>query len=217
MINEEVLANTTKHELPLNEQPAAPETPGKRGRPGPNLDVKGAEHFRALFDIGNDLIALEELLDETAGDVSDPAAEQAITDWMAEFEEEQAVKVDRYISLIRKKESEQAAAKIEKEHYGKIERVRSNCIARLKERMLIHLRDTNQRKIQSATGRSITIQANGGEVPLLLDFVDPAKVESRFQKVTIELNKDAVREAVKSGEEIAWAKMGVRGESLRIR
>lgn len=55
---------------------------------------------RTLFDITDDLLALEELLSEVGGDVTDEQAEEAITEWFEELGEDRNSKLDGYVTLI---------------------------------------------------------------------------------------------------------------------
>jgi hypothetical protein len=177
-----------------------------------------AEKKQTLWDIGEDLLALERLVEECDGDISDPAVDAAITAWMDEMAKNQAVKCDGYVGLIRKWEMQKSAAVAEAEQYRKIASVRGNRIERLKVRLMEHMQATGQTKIETATGRTIGIQKNGGKVPLVVaPDVDPTQIDSRYQAVSIELDNEAVRKALEGGEKLAFASLGDRGVSLRIR
>jgi len=173
---------------------------------------------RTLFNITEDLLTIERLIDEVEGDISAPEVEAAITAWMAEMGGDQAVKCDGYIGLIRKWEMQAAAAKAERDQYAKIAQVRGNRIDALKQRLKEHMERTGQAKIETATGRTIAIQKNGGKAPMVVDpVVDPQAVDARYQRITIDLDNEAVRAALEAGEKLAFASLGERGTSLRIR
>jgi len=47
--------------------------------------------------------------------------------------------------------------------------------------------------------------------------LDPKTLPERFQKITVEANSPAIREALESGEKLEFAELGERGTSLRIK
>jgi hypothetical protein len=64
----------------------------------------------------------------------------------------------------------------------------------------------------------LQLAKNGGKAPLILDESVPvAKLPERFQKVSIDPNTVAIREALESGEHLNFAQLGERGMSMRIK
>lgn len=173
---------------------------------------------QTLFGIGDDLLALEQLIEECEGDISDPKADAAITAWLSEIGASQALKVDGYINLIKRWDMQRAAAKAEAEQYRKMAQVRENRIDRLKQRLKEHMEQTHQVKIETISGRTVAIQNNGGVVPMEVSpYVDPKLIPQRFQRVVVELDTQLVRAALTAGETLTFAKLGQRGTQLRIR
>lgn len=173
---------------------------------------------KSLFEIGDDLNALAKLIEESDGDISDPAVEAAVTGWLNELAQDQALKADRYINLMRRWEMEQSAAKAESEQYAKRASVRKHRVERLKAMLKLYMEKTSQKKIETATGRTIAIQNNSGVAPLeIRDGVEAAKLPERFQKVTINFDTDSIRTALAAGEKLAFAQLGQRGTNLQIR
>ena len=58
------------------------------------------------------------------------------------------------------------------------------------------------------------IQKNGGLLPVIVDDVE---IPEEYQKITIEANKEAIRDALDQGKELSFARYGERGESIRIK
>lgn len=74
-----------------------------------------------------------------------------------------------------------------------------------------------KRKLKTAK-HNFTIAKNGGKIPVVYaPDVDVAKIPLDFVKVVQEVDKDAVREYLESGKELDFARLGERGESLRIK
>lgn len=64
--------------------------------------------------------------------------------------------------------------------------------------------------------RSAKLVGNGGKAPLVVaDDLDPKTLPQEFQRVRVELDKDAVRDAILHGVDVPGCSIGERGESLR--
>lgn len=173
---------------------------------------------RRLFDIGADLQAWHNLLDETGGDISDPAVAAAIEAWFAEVARDEAVKLDGYCNLIKLLDSEAAVARAEAEEYAKRAQVRENRVKWLKNRMKDYLTATGRTKAQTATGRTVAVQKNGGKLPLAIDAAaTPETVPVEYVRVVQSINTEAVRAALEAGQELAFAKLMPADYHLRIR
>ena len=187
--------------------------PSKNG----TADIAVAPKKRSIFDIGNDLQAIERLIEERDGDISDPEVAETISLWLAEFDAERAEKADRYVNLIRKWETEAAAAKAEAEQYQKAAQVRANRVRSLKQMLQMHMEASNLSKIETATGRVIAIQNNGGVVPMEVTETDPTALPDQYVRMVRVIDNSAIRADLEAGVELPWARLGVRGRSLRIR
>ena len=64
---------------------------------------------------------------------------------------------------------------------------------------------------------TVSIQANGGKAPLVVDEFDPNAWPTRFQEVKAMPKLDEVRAALEAGDTLEFARIGERGRSLRIR
>jgi hypothetical protein len=173
----------------------------------------------SLFDIGTELQALDQLLDERGGDISDTDVEAAVTQWFEQLAHDESRKLDNYYGLIRQLEGEAEVAKSEANTFRQKAQTRERRIAWLKSLLLTHLQRTNRTKVSTATGRTIALQANGGKLPLAVnwDLIDLDEIDPKFVTIKRELNQDAVRAALESGEEFIYAMIQERGQHLRIK
>jgi len=170
-----------------------------------------------LFDIGEDLRALALLMDECDDELSREATE-AFDEWFAELSKNEATKLDGYVGLIKTLEMEATAATAEAEQYLMKARVRKSRVKWLKERIKGYLETTERKKVETATKRTIAIQANGGALPVLLDeSIDPASIPDEFIVVSRTPNTARIWEHLSAGGSLPFATLGVRGTHLRIR
>jgi hypothetical protein len=172
---------------------------------------------RPLYSIGSDLIALNDLLDSTGGEIT-PDAEAELTAWMDSLAQEESAKLDSYVNLIRQNEMEASACQAEAEEWAKRAQVRDNRVKWLKARLKLHLEATGRTKVQTETGRVVAIQANGGVTPLILvEGIEPRQLPPEFVHVTVAADPVKIRAALNAGLELAFAHYGERGSHLRIR
>lgn len=170
-----------------------------------------------LWQLGGDILALDALAEETGGEFS-PEEEAA---WVAMGESlyaDEAAKADQHAAWIRKLESEASAQRAEAEQYLKRATTRENRVKRVKSLWRAHLEATGRKKIESATGRVIAIQANGGRKPVFIDDgVKATEMPEEFQRVTVDFDREAIYKALADGKEVPHSQLGEAGTHLRIR
>lgn len=172
--------------------------------------------MKTLLDIGRDLEALDRLIEEREGDITDPEVEATITAWFDDLADHEAVKLDRYAGLIASLEGESAVCRAEAARLQKAANSRESRVAWLKARMKAHLEATGRRSVKTSLGRTVSVQANGGDPPLLID-VPVEALPSRFQAIEFKTNRAAIKDALKAGESLDFARFGEPGTHLRIR
>lgn len=178
-------------------------------------EASAATRRRSLWDIGADLEALNYLLFEVGGDVTDPTASAAVDEWFAEFESERSVKLDDYAGLIARLEHEAMACKAEEIEWQKRRHTRERTVEGLKDRILTYLQLHGLKELQSAKGVKFRVQANGGALPLRCEL-DPDTAPPSFVKFTPTIDKGMVRKALESGDVIEGAELLPRGVHVRI-
>jgi len=174
---------------------------------------------RSLYDIPADLTALEDLLVECGGDVSDELAAAAIERWMADLSTDLSTKADNYAALIRTLEARAATRKAEAERMRDRARVDENAAKGLKTRLMEAMRAINVAKVEGDRF-TVAVQRNGGRPALV--FSDDADIESApewaFETVTSRRwATDAIRSRITEGEDIGFASIAIPGFGLRIR
>lgn len=181
---------------------------------------------KTLFEIGADLNALNDLLEETGGEVTDIEVEKAIDKWLSENRDNLAAKLDGYAHIIDRLEHSAGFWKNEAAYYGKeaarlkghVQTNEAN-IARLKRRLCEFFLFMGMQKIETPLHK-FSIQSNGGEKPLVYptEWNDrPNLIPAEYQKTITILDKEKLRTALEMGQEIEGCKIGEPGYHLRIR
>ena len=172
--------------------------------------------MRPLYAIRADVLAISDILEEAEGDLS--ACTPALELWLAALENEQAEKLDSFIDLIKTLRMEAVAAKAEKDQWAAKEKARTNRADYLERMLREHLEATGQRKVTTATGRTVAVVANGGKPPVVYaEAVDPAAVPEEFRRVKTEIDTQRVQLFLESGGSLPFARLGERGSHLRVR
>ena len=187
-----------------------------------NMNMK---NIKSLFEISGDLLAIEDLLSENDGDVSD--AEGALLEkWFDEIGEELDYKLDNYCRLIAQISNRAAGRQAEIDRLKALVTVDENAVSRLKQRLKGFLELHETTKIETQLHR-ISIQKNGGKPELVLPdswVDDPINAPEEYRKPYFLLDKDKIREELTSTSlttEFLIRELGCdlkpRGTHLRIK
>jgi Mor family transcriptional regulator len=175
--------------------------------------VKQPAKPRTLFAISDDLEKLSELLDEC----DDVQQRELIDSWFEQLGAERDSKLDNYCALIAEMLARAEARKVEAKRLLKLASTDENRAKLLEGRLKWFFETHNVKTLDTARYR-LSLAGNGGKAPLILkDGVSPTGLPERFQKLSIDLDTSAIREALERGEELDFAVLGERGASLRIK
>lgn len=126
-------------------------------------------------------------------------------------------KIDGIARMIRNWTPDIEAWKAEEKRFADKRRAAENRIKHVKLYAKVCLEGAGLDKLKTSLF-TVAIQKNGGAAPLNLCVdLDPRTLPERFQKITVEANSTAIREALESGEKLEFAELGERGTSLRIK
>lgn len=170
---------------------------------------------RTLYDITADMREIDTLLATLEGDISDPAVEEAITEWLAEMDSDLKAKVDGYAAYVTELLALAAARNDEAKRLRERAKVNENAAKRLKERLLWALQERGIERLDTLR-YTVTVSTAGGLQKL--DVHVPAEeLDEKFQRVAIEADNKAIREAIEAGEDVEGATLIERGTVLRIK
>ena len=175
--------------------------------------------MRSLYEISGDLAALEELLTAEDGEIPAGAAGEALEKWFDEIGAERDQKIENYCRLIAEIQARQMAREAEAERLAELAQIDANAAHRLKSRLQAFFEAHGIKKLETASFK-IAVQVNGGAIPLIIPEEwerEPAAAPEAFQRRVIQLDKEAIRTAIREGDETHGARLGERGAHLRIR
>lgn len=185
----------------------------------PVNDSPELQRRRTLFQISGDMLALDDLLDETGGEIADEQTGTAIDAWFAELATERDRKLDGYVSLLKECEARSAARKQRASEIAELARLDAKKVEFLKRRLLEFMQLHGLKRIDTDRSR-LSVCTNGGKAPLvILNNATPMDVPEEFRRVIVEtsIDTDKVRAALEGGKELEFAEIMPRGEHLRIK
>ena len=160
-----------------------------------------------LFDIVNDMQCLYEM-------ATDPECDpQALQDTIEGVLGMIQAKAGGYVNVIQQLEMEQKQAEIVSKAFAEKARLRKENIKRMKD-ALMYAMDQLDKKDLDAGDYTIKIQKNGGQEPLVIDNAD--KVPDSLTKITVEPDKDKIREYLKDNT-ADFAHLEKRGRHITIK
>jgi hypothetical protein len=176
--------------------------------------MKGFTMSQTLLGISDDMQAMDDLLYERGGVVTDddlPVVEK----WMKELEANFKDKADGYAALITIMRARADVRRAEAHRLMGRVKIDETGADWLQYRLKMVMEKLGIKKIETERYR-ISVAANGGKCPLVI--YDEASLPGRFFIPSPDvIDRDAVRDALDAGEEVAGAKLGERGTSLRIK
>lgn len=169
-----------------------------------------------LFEITEECEALNDMLAEIDGDISDPEVAEYVGQLFAEFDESFNGKVDNYVNLIREKQMIVACRKEEAERLLMRAKTEQRDIDWLKNTLKIAMQRLGLKK--AGMLRTASVCGNGGKTPLDLR-VAAEDLPDRFRRkvVSFKVDEAAIREALDNGEELDFANYMERGTHLRVK
>lgn len=168
----------------------------------------------SLYQLTNDMKELDDLLADA--DPNDPGIEAAIQQALF-LHDEREKKVDAYCSLIAEISARGAARKAEGQRLLKSAEVAENAVKRLKTRLLESFKTLDIKRLETERF-TVSVANNGGVVPLILaPDLDPESLPAQFKKIITTPDNEAIRTSLEAKEELPFAKLGERGQHVRIK
>ena len=169
-----------------------------------------------LLEISDELRALDELMMECDGDVTDPKVEAYVDELFDEYGDAFNTKVDNYARLIRENEMRMDMAKEESERLAMKREAIENRNKWLKDRLKVVMQERGMKiagKLFTAT-----VCGNGGLAPITMKTEDPMAVPHMWTKQPPrEFDMNCIRDYLKTGSELEFATLEEHGTHLRVK
>lgn len=159
-----------------------------------------------LYELTGQFRELLELVEQ--GEV-DP---EMLADTLEGLEGEIEIKADGYAKVIKELEGKTAMLKGEIERLSNRKSAIENNIKTMKESLEIAMRTTGKTKFMTDLF-NFNIAKHGGKQPI--EFT--GEVTTEYTKTVIQADNEKIRQALESGQQLPFAMLKERGESLRIR
>ena len=174
------------------------------------MTVKHPTTKESLFKIGEHFYALESLIIEQEGEITDE-----IDQWLDEYQAKEEEKIDAYCYVIQKFDDIAQEA----QRLAERSKTYSKKVSQLKDRLKIYLENRGREKVETPRF-TVTICGNGGKLPVKLhEDITPEDLPDQFTRTFIEPDMQKIREAIQDGDKQALniAQILPRGTHLRIK
>lgn len=166
-----------------------------------------------LFELSNRIEALAQILAE----VDDEEEQEIYLRQFLKTSVDLKIKLDGYCSLIQEVETRAEVRRAEAKRLSDRATFDSNLAKRLKAILLWYLQENDIKKVETFRYQ-ISRAKNGGKQPIVVnEDILVTSIDERFQKVSIDFDKSAIRTALENGETLNFASLGIRQESVRIK
>ena len=164
-----------------------------------------------LYELNVQMQTILEMAEDTE---LDP---QLIADTLEGVEGEIEVKLDSYGIVMNELLMDVEKIDVELKRLTDTKKRINRNIDRMKEAVKASMDLMGKKKVQ---GNHFTwqIQKNGGKAPLIIDEDMPAiSLPEEYQLWDVKPNKEVIRQDLEAGKELPYARLGERGESLRLK
>lgn len=162
-----------------------------------------------IYELTGELLSLYEMAEDPEIDA------ECLADTIEAVSGEFEIKADGYVKVIKQMEADAEALKKEADRLTERKRTIEKNIERIKSTLQNAMNKTGKTKFKTELF-SFSIRKNPAKV-ILADGIDIDNVDAEFIKFADpEIDKSAVKEALKNGVELSWARLE-QGESLSIK
>lgn len=156
---------------------------------------------------------LQDLLEHI--DNENSQAEEILA-FLKDTQKELSKKLDNYAELICELTARASVRKQRAKELTDLAKADESLAKRLKTTLQLFFEQHNI-KSQDTDRHRITLAKNGGKAPVIFDDTLPENLPKQYQVVAIKPDTDAIRADLEAGKQLPFARLGERGQSIRIK
>lgn len=168
----------------------------------------------SLFAITSEMMSLISAFNDHGKD--SPEAEEAFREHAAALAEAFDSKADGYASLIQECEARTESRRGEAKRLLSLADSDEALASRLREALRQAMESTGRTRVDTDRFR-LSVRQNGGKIPVFITDESAIPQEYLLPRMTMQVDKDAIRTALEKGDTVAGAVLGQRGSRLDIR
>ena len=169
-----------------------------------------------IYQIADDMAALDALLAETGGEIT-PEAEAAFDAFEAELTNNLHGKTDAYCALIAEIDARAAARKAEAKRLADRAKTDERTADALRERLRFVWEQRKLGKVETERF-TVSLAKNGGKQPLDIRCgVEELPAWAVRREMVVSVDKDAIRSRLDAGEPLDFASLMERGTRINIK
>jgi len=169
-----------------------------------------------IYQIADDMAALDALLAETGGEIT-PEAEAAFLEFEAELTTNLNGKTDAYCALIAEIDARAAARKSEAKRLADRAKADERTADALRERLRFVWEQRKLGKVETERF-TVSLAKNGGKQPLDIRCgVEELPAWAVRREMVVSVDKDAIRSRLDAGEALDFASLMERGTRINIK
>ncbi len=166
-----------------------------------------------LYELSVEMQCLDVLLSQA--DNPDTPEVKALIERAMDLTTERKVKIEGCCRFIRELESRAEARRAEAKRLNERAEIAENAAERVKA-FLMQAMTVMGIKKEDTEHFTVTVANNGGKTPMT---VDEAKVPAAYTtlEAVVKVDKERIRKELEEGKALGFAKLGERGQTLRIK
>lgn len=166
-----------------------------------------------LFKISDDLAALQQLLEESGGEVTEEN-QAALDSWRDELSTTLETKLESCWWLLRKWRSDTDTAEAIRDQMDAIIRNRKGSSDWMKDAIKYVMEKNGLKRLDVPnTMQSFSIRGNGGQQSLT---VEDGAIPLEYTYADVRIDTEAIRAALEAGKELPFARLEPRGTHLAV-
>lgn len=172
----------------------------------------------SLYHITAEMQAVQDAFERCGGDGDscDPEGAVAMREHIDALVGAFDAKAESYAALIRNAESRAEARKAEATRILALSAADSRLATRLRQALMEAMQATGRTTVQTALF-ALSVRQNGGKRPVVVEDEESIPEQFRIPTFGSKLDRDALRDALESGESVPGASLGERGVRLDLR